>query len=108
VIPENDPQKNYASFIAKECILYGIFIHMQDGVEEWRVWLCNSVAMEQYIALLNKVRKWKREGVLKIPLVEYMWSCSFLVSCTWKTGNINYDIEEGIRVVVGSTSEKIH
>jgi hypothetical protein len=48
-------KNQYASFIAKECILHGISINMQEGVEEWRVQLRHSVGIEQYIALLNKV-----------------------------------------------------
>jgi hypothetical protein len=45
---------------------------MQDGVEEWHAQLLHSTAMESEIILLNKVRKWTNENILKVPLVHYL------------------------------------
>jgi len=74
IIPNNNPLKKsmYTSFIAKECNLQGIQIDVREGVWVWRQQLRASVALEARINLLNKVRQWKNDGILIVPLVEFV------------------------------------
>jgi len=80
IIPTNDLVKKnlYTTLIAKECNLQGIHIDVREGVEEWRQQLRASVALEARIALLKKVRQWKHEGILKVPLIEFV---ELLIPC---------------------------
>jgi hypothetical protein len=71
-------KSQYTSFITRECRLRGINIDVRDGVEEWRTQLHSSIELESQNALLNKVRQWKNEGILKVPLVEYV---ELLIPC---------------------------
>jgi hypothetical protein len=51
---------------------------MQDGVKQRHAQLQESVVFESKIALLNKIQKWKNEGILKVPLVHYV---ELLIPC---------------------------
>jgi hypothetical protein len=70
-VPQDDPVKKqlYTQFIAKECHLRGIRT-IGSQLEKWRSALQMSITMEKYIVFLLNVRKWKDEGVEKVPLVK--------------------------------------
>jgi hypothetical protein len=72
-----EKQRQYAQFIARECHLRGLqLLGMQ--VEEWRAMLRGSVAMEKFIAILEKIRQWNFEGQDTLPLVEVV---ELLIPC---------------------------
>jgi hypothetical protein len=71
VIPaDSERQKEYANFIARECILRGIRIDVSNNVEDMRSALRLAVAMEKYIKFLENVRQWSDSGREFVPLVE--------------------------------------
>jgi hypothetical protein len=78
-VPQNDPDKirQYTQFIAKECTIRKIST-VGGQLEEWRALLRMSVTMEKYIFFLLNVRRWKEEGVEKVPLVKVV---ELLIPC---------------------------
>jgi hypothetical protein len=78
-------------------------------MEEWRDQLCPSVAMESKIALLMKVKKWRNEGVVKVPLVQYV---ELLISCILHMENrvgekmLTMILRKGLELWSGSPWEK--
>ena len=53
-------------------------MRMDEDVEDWRELLRVCVASESKLALLYTMRKWKNEGILKVPLVHYV---ELLIPC---------------------------
>ena len=80
VVPpgDNDKKREYANFIARECILRGIRIDVSDNFEDWRAALRLSVAMEKYVAFLENLKKWHEDGRETVPLVEIL---ELLIPC---------------------------
>jgi len=79
VPPGNDEKKKeFANFIARECILRGIRIEMSDNLEDWRSALRMSVAMENYVSFLEHVKHWNEQGLETVPLVQII---EFLIPC---------------------------
>jgi hypothetical protein len=80
VVPplDDEKQKDYANFIARECIIHGIRVDASNNYNEWRSMLCMSIAMEKYILFLENVRKWDEDGHDKVPLVEVL---ELLIPC---------------------------
>jgi hypothetical protein len=78
-IPQHDPEKlrQYTQFIARECKLQKINIQGAQ-LEEWRLLLRQSVAMEKYISYLLNVCKWKNEGRKTVSIVEVV---ELLIPC---------------------------
>ncbi len=64
VVPpcNNERQKEYANFIARECILHGIKINASDNFEDWRSILWMSVSMEKYIFFLRMFGNGMKKG----------------------------------------------
>jgi hypothetical protein len=64
VVPpfNNERQKEYANFIACECILHGIKIDASDNFEDWRSILHMSVSMEKYIFFSTIFRNGMKKG----------------------------------------------
>jgi hypothetical protein len=64
VVPpfNNERQKEYANFIACECILHGIKIDASDNFEDWRSILRMSVSMEKYIFFSTIFRNGMKKG----------------------------------------------
>lgn len=79
IIPEDCPLKKreYAQFIAKECMLRKINMHGKN-VTEWREMLRDCVQLEKKIQFLLTVRQWHQEGIEKVPLVEFV---ELLIPC---------------------------
>jgi hypothetical protein len=80
----NERQKEYANFIARECILRGIKIDASDNFEDWRSILGMSISMEKYIFFLYNIRKWNEEGRETVALVEVV---ELLIPCILTLGN---------------------
>ena len=79
VIPaDSERQKEYANFIARECILRGIRIDVSNNVEDMQSALRLAVAMEKYIKFLKNVRQWSDSGREFVPLVELV---ELLIPC---------------------------
>lgn len=79
IIPDDDLKANqYATFFANECTLRGIRLSMDDDVEEWREELRLCIKKEKHLKLLYTFRKWKQDGVLKIPVVAFV---ELLIQC---------------------------
>jgi len=79
VPPGNDEKKKeFANFIARECILRGIRIEMSDNLEDWRSALRMSVAMENYVSFLEHVKHWNEQGLETVSLVQII---EFLIPC---------------------------
>jgi len=53
-------------------------VRMNEDVEDWRESLRVCIASESKLALLYTMRKWKNEGILKVPLVHYV---ELLIPC---------------------------
>ena len=80
VVPplDDERQKEYANFIARECLIRGIRIDSSDNYNDWRSALCMSVAMEKYIKYLENVRQWNEDGRDTVPLIEIL---ELLIPC---------------------------
>jgi len=79
IIPAvSERQKEYANFIARECILHGIRIDVSNNVEDMQSALRLAVAMEKYIKFLKNVRQWSDSGREFVPLVELV---ELLIPC---------------------------
>jgi hypothetical protein len=79
VPPMNDEkQKQYANFIARECIIWRLGIDSSDNFEVWCLMLRESAAIEKYICFLEHVWKWNEDGRDKIPLIEVL---ELLIPC---------------------------
>jgi hypothetical protein len=80
VVPpmDDEKQKQYANFIARECIIRGLRIDARDNFEVWRSMLRESVALEKYICFLEHIRKWNEGGHDKVPLIEVL---ELLIPC---------------------------
>ncbi len=86
IIPADDErQKEYANFIARECILCGIRIDSSNNIEDMHSALRVTIAMEKYLKFLENVHQWSESGREKVPLVEVM---ELLVPCILHLENI--------------------
>jgi len=79
VPPLNDAkQKEYANFIARECLIRGLRIDQSSNYNEWRDMLRVSISMEKYLTFLENVRQWHEDGRDRVPIIEIL---ELLVPC---------------------------